>query len=103
MLFLIRVFVSQVDVARVVAAGTFERWNRSVVGIHEREVALRLERDMEARLETRIASLTVGDDGGADKAVAVAVRHITDRILTLRCPVKTVYSNSKLSQQKNKL
>ena len=79
------------DVARVVSAHTFDRWNRAVVAKHERQVARQLEREMTQRLDARLAALDLqraGDEDGEGNTaeVARAVEHVVERILTLRCP-----------------
>ena len=73
-----------VNIARVVPADTFERLNHAVVARHERAVARQLEQQMTEHLDARLAALNLGT--GDHAAVDRAVEHVTERILTLRCP-----------------
>ena len=73
------------DVAKVVGAHTFERWNRAVVAKHERLVAQQLEREMTERLDARMAALDIANGGDVGE-ITRAAEHVVERILTLRCP-----------------
>lgn len=69
-------------VARVVSGASFDKLNRAVVAIKEREVAKELEEDMERRLADRLRGVALDEQA----AVQRAVDHVTERVLTLRCP-----------------
>ena len=74
------------EVARVVSRGTFERFHRATVAMHERAVARELERDVERRVAGRLEALRLD---ARDRAVLEDVRHIEDRIE--HRPLTTVY------------